>query len=527
MAAAAVKIEFPEEYTLEESNKKITKKLERLSEKGLEKITDFIGMRLTDSMFYLYLFKKYRTPCFLIEPTNDFWDILGLNLNIREVYSVEESAQITSYLENLAKKLVECIINDVNIIIIPLTLILYYPDGKRTAHANVLIYRKKFNHIEHFEPHGKTGSFGNNELNKSIELFISQFIDYVNMELFKKRPAKTKDFKFIELIESNQVCPYLYGFQAHEESSTMFKISELEGEGYCTAWSMFFTELCLKNPSMTSSQIITSVFSTARLKKSILDYFRNVIRGYATFINEKIATYFKFLLDDSIIDLNKIKKMNDKKRIELTSKMIIIINIEMRLAFNPNALDDRLAFLQHRAGQLHENNVEYKYIQLEISVLNKYKNHIGDFNSPIDTPPTPPPLLHVKLNKKTQKNRIICPPGKVLNPKTNRCVNVKPEKTVKQIIKENKETLDQELQKITKECPPGKVLNPVTGRCVKPKVVKPVKTVKPVTKKEKKVKQVTKKEPIICPPGKEINPKTGRCVKAKVPTRKIKKEPNS
>jgi hypothetical protein len=184
----------------------------------------------------------------------------------------------------------------------------------------------------------------------------------------------------------------------------MFKIQELEGGGYCTAWSMFFTELCLKNPSMTSSQIITSVFSTARLKKSILDYFRNVIRGYATFINEKIATYFKFLLDDSIIDLNKIKKMNDKKKIELTSKMIIIINIEMRLAFNPNALDDRLAFLQHRAGQLHENNVEYKYIQLEISVLNKYKNHIGDFNSQIDTPPTPPPLLYVNLNKKTQKN---------------------------------------------------------------------------------------------------------------------------
>jgi hypothetical protein len=526
MAATEVKVELPEEYTLEESNQKITKKLERLNNKGLQKITDFIGLQLIDSMFYLYLFKKYKTPCFLIEPTNDFWDILGLNLNIREVYSAEEQGQISCYLVNLAKKLVECIINDVNIIIIPLTL-LFYSDGKRTAHANVLIYRKKFNHIEHFEPHGKTGLFNNNELNKSIELFIKMFTINVNYELRKKSPVK--DFKFIELIGSNQVCPYLYGFQAHEESSTMFKILELEGEGYCTAWSMFFTELCLKNPSMTSSQIITSVFSTAQLKKSILDYFRNVIRGYATFINEKISTYFKFLLDDSIIDLNKIKKMNDTKRGELTSKMIMILNVEMRLAFNPNALDDRLAFLQDRAEQLDENNVEYKYIQLEISVLNKYKNHIGDFNSPIDTPPTPPPLLYVKLNKKTQKKQIICPPGKVLNPKTNRCVNVKPEKTVRQEIKERKEALDQEIQKITKECPPGKVLNPDTGRCIKPKVDKPIKTVKTVTKKEK-MKKNEKKESnspkiIVCPPGKEINPKTGRCVNIKIGTRKIKKEP--
>lgn len=43
-----------------------------------------------------------------------------------------------------------------------------------------------------------------------------------------------------------------------------------------------------------------------------------------------------------------------------------------------------------------------------------------------------------------------CPPGKVLNPKTNRCNKEKP----------------------AKECPPGKVLNLVTNRCIKEKVVK-------------------------------------------------------
>jgi serine/threonine protein kinase len=64
-----------------------------------------------------------------------------------------------------------------------------------------------------------------------------------------------------------------------------------------------------------------------------------------------------------------------------------------------------------------------------------------------------------------------CPPGKVHNPLTGRCIKIKEPKS--------------------KECPPGKERNPKTGRCV--------------TIKDSKTKE--------CPPGKERNPKTGRCVK--------------
>ena len=238
---SASQIEFPEEYTLEEANKKITKKINRLSKKGLEKISEFIGTTTIQSMFYIYLLKKYKSPCFLIEETSgDFWEILGINLKIREFYSVEESSQINGYLERLATKLVNCINNDVNIIIIPLGITLFYPDGKIDSHANVLIYRKKFNHIEHFEPHGKSGSFGNKDLNSSLDLFLRLFVDYVNTELFKnKTPPQIEDTKLIELIESTQVCPRLYGFQVYEEWSKIIKNKEIESEGYCAAWSMF------------------------------------------------------------------------------------------------------------------------------------------------------------------------------------------------------------------------------------------------------------------------------------------------
>ena len=55
-----------------------------------------------------------------------------------------------------------------------------------------------------------------------------------------------------------------------------------------------------------------------------------------------------------------------------------------------------------------------------------------------------------------------------------------------------------------KVCPPGKELNPKTQRCNKIKV----------TKSKKKPKEQDKPAKV-CPPGKELNPKTNRCIKVK------------
>ena len=88
---------------------------------------------------------------------------------------------------------------------------------------------------------------------------------------------------------------------------------------------------------------------------------------------------------------------------------------------------------------------------------------------------------------------IVCPPGKEIY--NNKCV---------------------------KSCPPGKMRNPKTGRCIK---IKASKTSKLSKKSVKSGKMLT-----ACPPGKELyngkclkvcdygktrNPKTGRCVKPK------------
>ena len=105
-----------------------------------------------------------------------------------------------------------------------------------------------------------------------------------------------------------------------------------------------------------------------------------------------------------------------------------------------------------------------------------------------------------------------CPPDKIINPKTGRCINKPKEKTKKKV------------------CPKGKIINPKTGRCInkpkektKKKVCPKGKIINPKTDRcINKPKEKTKKK--VCPPDKIINPKTGRCInkpKEKKPVKTI------
>ena len=90
--------------------------------------------------------------------------------------------------------------------------------------------------------------------------------------------------------------------------------------------------------------------------------------------------------------------------------------------------------------------------------------------------------------KQPMKSPKKCPDGKVLNPKTGRCILIK-NAINKNIAK----------PKSPKKCPDGKVLNPKTGRCILIKNAINKNIAKP-------------KSPKNCPDGKVLNPKTGRCI---------------
>lgn len=110
-------------------------------------------------------------------------------------------------------------------------------------------------------------------------------------------------------------------------------------------------------------------------------------------------------------------------------------------------------------------NFDYKSIP-ELYTYNIPKSKLGTREKQISDGILPEDKKSNVVVPSTNVKKKICPPGKVLNPVTNRCVqdkNKKPEQTNKPKENEPKK----------KECPPGKVLNPVTNRCVQDKNKKP------------------------------------------------------
>jgi hypothetical protein len=520
-------LKMPVEYKIDKTSKKII----MLGLRGINKIPHFSGTALIESMFFLYLFKKYKAPCYLIEDYKSGYEILGVTLPIENEYTEDSLRPIITYLKSVASKLVKCILNGANIIMIPLELRIYQDTKDSMGHANMLIYRKKYNHIEHFEPHGQkfiAGSIENQVLiQQSINLLLKIFVESINEELFTHSHKSAKDINPLQLITSNDVCPYLHGFQAEEEFIDLFKDVEKEGGGYCSAWSMFFTELCLKNPNLTSNEIITRVFNLYNRSK-IGEFLRNVIRGYALFIDEKINKYFAFLNEGEPLNIEKIIKMSTGDKNILYGKMKFIINMEMEMAYNPNSLDEKIKTLKkeiqiyERYGRFpqtvdyhddDDDDVKALYKRLEYDTLLTYKRNIDHFdsvNSESD--------IQIVSNKPEILIEKGCPPGKEINPVTKRCIKIKV-KTPRQ----EKKILINELIHLPKECPPGKEWNPDTRRC-RNIIVKKTKRVKSLPPP----RPLTPPPPIIleikqCPPGKEWNPDTKRCRKITVKkTKKVK-----
>jgi hypothetical protein len=86
-------------------------------------------------------------------------------------------------------------------------------------------------------------------------------------------------------------------------------------------------------------------------------------------------------------------------------------------------------------------------------------------------------------------NAKVCPEGKILNPKTNRCVkdpSYKKPKEAKEPPKADAKDASASAPAIpaipaiaTKVCPEGKILNPKTNRCIKDPSYKKPKDAKP------------------------------------------------
>jgi hypothetical protein len=123
-------------------------------------------------------------------------------------------------------------------------------------------------------------------VNAKLNEFLNKLITGLNSRFDRERPRSP-----IVLVKANHVCPREWGVQGLENRST-FPRNAKEPGGYCSAWSMFFAELCFKNPEIPSRLIYESIMKKGELYRHQPNYFKRVIRGYTCFINKKIVKYF-------------------------------------------------------------------------------------------------------------------------------------------------------------------------------------------------------------------------------------------
>ena len=344
--------------------KNIHRKLDLFSENNI--IKQWSGHNIVDTFFYLYLFNKYKHNCFIRYKTSPEAIVLGLELLIKEKKdsTIEEYNNYEKHLRQIAMQLTNCINKGLPTIIIPLYLKL-----PNLGHANLLIYRQKNNVIEHFEPHGsrfRTPTKNMKYINKKLDEFIS----ILNTEL----PQQSQ----VQLVRANDVCPIFDGFQVLEEKSTIPKL-EIQGKGYCAAWSMFFTELSLKNPNYSSNELINIIYDKLNKlsEKDRNNYLRQIIVGYVNLINDKINKYFSIILGKNITTETIAKNLKniDETYLNFVFSMDTILDIENELLNDPYfTKDDYVQFIKRKIKNTKNSSEKQKLMKQEKMLENKNIN---------------------------------------------------------------------------------------------------------------------------------------------------------
>ena len=449
---------------------KIKSKLELFYEKSANFKMWKSKLMIVD-IFYLYLFKKYKTKCLLNDPTYKYSLNMTMGLTLLTHYENDtEKKNYIKHLSNIASLLTNCIKRNVETIIIPLTIGINAQVNtiNTSLHGNVLIYRKKDNVIEHFEPHGAVlGVMPEKE--KLVREQFEQFMSILN------KVQKKEHLPMITLQSASEICPYVKGLQYLEQFSPGKTIN-----GFCGVWSLFFTELALSNPNVSSRDLFDIVYNHVNGPKGG-PYLRKIAEGYSYFISEKIEKYYSILLGKPML-FDEISNIGSG---EFIDKLGYLMNWEMYKINNNDAeLEKYISIKIANLAKLNEkpkltaNDKKIKTILMdELEMYEKLKLfEETDAFSPVSTPKSPTPKPK-SPKPKSPKPKSPTPKPKSPTPKpksiTLKNKSSSPEET--EIIPKTSKpikTKTQKNNKAIKECPEGKERNPVSGKCVNIKTQK-------------------------------------------------------
>lgn len=147
------------------------------------------------------------------------------------------------------------------------------------GHANIIIFDFEKNVVERFEPYGYVSSFtpDENKVSKEFNKRMKDVVKRLGLGLRYEDPYK--------LVEK--------GPQFLEEDEAKLKkmfYNVSDPEGFCGAWSLWYADLRLSNPEVSSSELIEMAIYTLIDNRDIS--MREFIRNYSVFL---VKERYKFL----------------------------------------------------------------------------------------------------------------------------------------------------------------------------------------------------------------------------------------
>jgi len=434
-----IKLPEPVREDTDFSRKQINEMVDKYINIGkTEEMTQkYSGYVFLHDLYLLYLLKKYRNTCYSLSGARLPNGVLITPLIYTDPKLYPTDEEKLDFVDITFR----CIVEKKNeVIVIP--VIISEHEGSEETHFNVLVYRRKEHQFELFEPHG---AMYKKDFDKSEVVWrhLDRYIETLNKTL-----ADDFGMEPVKFLSSPEICPVLDGMQVREEQGRPLLIlkkkktrTEYEPGGFCTIWGLFFIELVLKNPHVPSKDLIMGVLD----KVSATDMV-NIARGYMIKVCNKLQQYFSAMLGRKVSTTTVIASylFNDGDehltqraingaltRIVESERYLEVINLGTTVTdkLYKDHVDKKIEALKKQI----ENPDKYTELDRRIHkyLYNYYTNQ------------------HTFVTPTIPEETIVCPPGKLLNPKTKRC------KTVK-----------------IKTCPPGKVMNPKTKRCNKIRTVK-------------------------------------------------------
>jgi hypothetical protein len=159
---------------------------------------------------------------------------------------------------------------------------------------------------------------------------LSFFVQILNKELKKDHLPEVK------YVDASEVCPYISGLQDLEGMSKLTRKGKLEPTGYCAAWSIFFAELCLKNPAMSSSELLDNIYNYLTTKDSGPDYLRRVIRGYSGFIVQKVDDYLSIFFKRKLTVAMLIANPHTSQHVTVLEVLNVLVDLEVYISMHPD-----------------------------------------------------------------------------------------------------------------------------------------------------------------------------------------------